>query len=159
MSQPGAIYCIDTSSIIHWFVEVYPPSIFPGLVGRVEDLIINGRLRAPKAVFDEVRPGDDCHSWAKAQAALFHEESQQVQSVVSSLMAKHKDPQKLHKGINGADPFVIAMAKAGGPNWVVVADEHAGSLENRKIPFVCGAEGIRCINFQGMMQAEGWKFH
>ena len=73
-------------------------------------------------------------------------------------MSTHFNPLKPQKGINGADPFVIAMAKAGGPNWVVVSDEHPGSLENRKIPFVCKAEGVRCINFKSMMLSEGWKF-
>jgi len=40
---------------------------------------------------------------------------------------RHHDPAKPHKGINGADPFVIAMAKDGGAQWKVVADEHPGS--------------------------------
>jgi hypothetical protein len=50
------------------------------------------------------------------------------------------------------------MAKDGGANWIVVADEHPGSADNRKIPFVCKAEGVNCINFQQMIAAEGWKF-
>jgi hypothetical protein len=61
-------------------------------------------------------------------------ESLSVQQIVRHLMATHHDPAKPHKGINGADPFVIAMAKDGGAQWKVVADEHPGSLENRKIP-------------------------
>ena len=57
--------------------------------------------------------------------------------------------------ISGADPFVIAMAKDGGANGKVVADEHPGSAENRKIPFVCNAEGVGCVTFQQMIFAEG----
>ena len=30
---------------------------------------------------------------------------------------------------SGANPFVIAMAKDGGSHWIVVSDEHSGSLE------------------------------
>jgi hypothetical protein len=56
------IYCIDTSSIIHWYVEQYPPAIFEGLQEKIESLIAEGRLRSPKAVFDEIKPGDDCHT-------------------------------------------------------------------------------------------------
>ncbi len=71
MPVPPPIYCIDTSSILEWFVDTYPPSIFPSLPDHVEVLIAQGRLRAPKkAVFDEIRPGDDCQKWAKAQTAL-----------------------------------------------------------------------------------------
>lgn len=149
-------YCIDTSSIILWFVDVYPPTIFPGLYTRIEQLVATGRLRSPRAVLDEIRPGDDCHEWAKGQAALFVEESTEVQRLVRRLMATHHNPAKPLKGINGADPFVIAMAMDTG--LVVVADEHPGSAENRKIPFVCNAEGVRCVIFQDLMRAEGWQF-
>jgi hypothetical protein len=158
MSGTPSIYCIDTSSILKWFVDTYPPAIFPGLVTRMENLIDAGRLRAPRAVFDEIRPGDDCHAWARAQTALFLEETVAVQRIVRQLMATHHDPARPTAGINGADPFVIAMASDGGPHWIVVTDEHAGSGENRKIPFVCNAERIRCLTFQQMMLAEGWQF-
>jgi hypothetical protein len=53
---------------------------------------------------------------------------------------------------------VIALAKDGGAQWKVVADEHPGSQENRKIPFVCNQEGVPCISFQEMMLVEAWKF-
>ena len=158
MNGTPPIYCIDTSSILVWFVDTYPPSIFPGLVIRMEELIAAGRLRAPRAVLDEIRPGDDCHAWVRAQTALFLEESVAVQRIVRRLMATHHDPARPTKGINGADPFVIAMARDGGAHWTVVADEHPGSRENRKIPFVCNAEGVRCLTFQQMMRAEGWQF-
>jgi hypothetical protein len=153
-----SIYCIDTSSILVWFVDTYPPAIFPGLVTRMEELIDAGRLRAPRAVFDEIRSGDDCHAWAKAQTLLFLEETVAVQRAVRRLMATHHDPARPTKGISGADPFVIAMVSEGGASWSVVADEHPGSRENRKIPFVCAAEGVRCMNFRQMMLAEGWQF-
>jgi hypothetical protein len=152
------VYCIDTSSIIKWYVEEYPPSIFEGLQERIEELIAAGRLRSPKAVLDEIKPGDDCHKWCKAQTALFVEEAVSVQEIVRVLMATHYNKEKPHKGISGGDPFVIAMAKNGGANWTVVADEHPGSAENRKIPFVCNAEGVKCITFKQMILAEGWKF-
>lgn len=155
---PAPHYCIDTSSIIQWYVDTYSPAIFPGLVIRIEDLIAAGRLRSPRAVLDEIRPGDDCHTWCKAQTDLFLEESADVQRIVRRLMTAHHDPLKPHKGINGADPFVIAMAKASGAHWTVVADENPGSLENRKIPFVCNTEGVTCINFQRLMLNEGWQF-
>ena len=135
MAKPPTFYCIDTSSILEWYVNTYPPSIFPSLPTRMEQLIAEGRLRAPKAVFDEIKPGDGCHKWAKAQTELFVEESTVVQKRVRQILATHHNPAKPQKGISGADPFVIAMAKDGGANWVVVANEHPGSLENRKIPF------------------------
>lgn len=157
MASPS-IYCIDTSSILEWFVDTYPPSLLPKLPDRMEALIASGRLRSPKAVLDEIKPGDECHKWVKSQVDFFVEESLAVQQLVKMLMATHHNPQKPLKGITGADPFVIAMAKSNGADWIVVSDEHAGSQENRKIPFVCSAEGVKCINFKAMMLAEGWTF-
>ncbi len=156
------VYCLDTSSAIEWFVRTYPPSILPNLPERMEALIDAGRLRAPKAVLDEIsRIDDDCCKWAKAQTELFIEESIAVQRIVRALMAQYPAPVKKKKkptGINGADPFVIALAKDGGAHWAVVSDEHPGSDENKKIPYVCKAEKVRCITFQRMMIEEGWQF-
>ena len=78
-----------------------------------------------------------------------------MQQIVRHLMATHHDPAKPHKGIRSVDPFVIAMAKDGGAQWKVVADEHPGSQENRKIPFVCNQEGVSWMTFQEMIVAEG----
>jgi hypothetical protein len=156
---PPQTYCLDTSSAIEWFVRHYGPAILPTLPARMEALIAADRLRSPRAVLDELsRIDDDCCKWAKAQTKLFLEESVEVQRVVRQLMATHQNPAAPHKGINGADPFVIALAKVTGGNCAVVSDENPGSLENRKIPFVCKAEGVRCITFQQLMLAEGWKF-
>lgn len=153
---PATRYSIDTSSVFEWFVRRYPPTIFPGLQTRVEDLVSAGRLRSPKAVLGEIRPGDDCHQWAKGQADLFVDEDRSVQVIVKQLMTVHHNPAKPHKGIGGADPFVIGLAKANG--WCVVSDEHFGSAEARKIPYVCQAEGVPCISFLQLMAAEGWQF-
>lgn len=155
---PSAFYAIDTSSIFDWFVRYYPPKIFPALQTKVEDLIAAGRLRAPKAVFGEIKPGDDCHAWAKGQPDLFVDEDEAVQKIVLDLMKTHHDPLKPQKGINGADPFVIALAKANGAGWSVVADEHPGTAESRKIPFVCAHEKVPWITFKQLMLAEGWQF-
>lgn len=149
-------YCLDTSSAIEWYVRTYTPAILPTLPARIEELIAAERLKSPRIVLDELtRIDDDCCKWAKAQTKLFLEESAAVQRIVRQLMTTHHNPVKPHKGIGGADPFVIALAKATGPHCTVVADEHPGSLQNRKIPFVCRAEGVPCITFQQLMLAEG----
>ena len=109
-------YCLDTSSAIEWYVRTYKPAILPTLPARIEALIAADRLRSPKIVLDELNPiDDDCSKWAKAQTKLFLEESVEVQQVVRQLMATHQNPAKPHKGVNGADPFVIALAQVTRP--------------------------------------------
>jgi hypothetical protein len=118
MSGQPPIYCIDTSSLFVWFVDTYPPAIFLGLVTRMEDLIAAGRLRSPRAVLDEIKPGDDCHTWARGQTELFLEESGAVQRIVRRLMATHHDPARPTKGISGVDPF----CHCHGPRWRAAVD-------------------------------------
>ena len=74
MMPPLSFYCIDTISILQWFVDSLSSGDFSGLQNRIEQLIAAGRLRSPKAVLDEIKPGDDCHTWCKAQAELFVED-------------------------------------------------------------------------------------
>lgn len=91
---PPQTCCIDTSSLLVWCVDTYPPATFPGLQSRIEQLIAAGRLRSPKAVQDEIKHGDDCHAWCNAQTELFVEESAALQRIVRSLMATHQNPAK-----------------------------------------------------------------
>ena len=72
--------------------------------------------------------------------------------------ATHHDKQKPHKGIGGGDPFVIAFGKGRRRARDRRRRRAPGSGENRKIPFVCNAEGVTCITFQQMILADGWKF-
>jgi hypothetical protein len=127
-------------------------------VKHVEILIVAGDLRASKEVLEELqRQDDDLYKWAKGQPALFVEDSEVVQEKVTTLMDKYLNPDKLDKGINGADPFVIGLAMTGNPAVTVVSGEKPGSKENPKIPYVCGVEGIPHATFLGLIQFEGWK--
>jgi len=51
------IYIFDTSSLIK--LKDYPTDLFIGLRERVESLILQGRIIAPKQVFDEINRQDD----------------------------------------------------------------------------------------------------
>lgn len=153
-------YSIDTSALVDWWVRYYPPASFPTLVTHVEALIAAGDLRASREVLDELQRQDDgLHEWAKDQQDFFIEDGDAVQDAVTALMDKYFNEEKPDKGIDGADPFVIGLAMtAANPPLTVVTGEKAGSKENPKIPYVCKAEGVPCIPFLGLIQAEGWKF-
>jgi hypothetical protein len=54
---------------------------------------------------------------------------------------------------NQADPFVIALAKVSG--YTVITEETGiGSLG--KIPGVCSAMKVECINLMQLIDAEDW---
>ncbi|MFQ5664767.1 MAG: DUF4411 family protein [Terriglobia bacterium] len=147
-------YSIDTSALINWWVEDYSPDVLPGLLPRMEALIAEGRLRAVRSVKDELAEGV-LRKWCLAQPNFFVDEDAEIQERVGQLMAAYQNPKKA-RGIDKADPFVIALADING--WHVVSAERGGSLaKNPNIPTVCGAIGVEHIRFFDMLRSERWQ--
>ena len=149
-------YSIDTSALINWWVEDYSPDVLPGLIPQMEALIVEGRLRAVRSVKDEMADGE-LRKWSLAQTDFFVEEDEAIQQRVGQLMASYQNPKKV-RGIDKADPFVIALADVADGDWYVVSAERGGSLaSNPNIPTVCNDIGINHIRFFKMLRLEGWQ--
>ena len=88
----------------------------------------------------------------------FNRWQEAVEAAVTELMDTYYNPDKPDKGINGADPFVIAPAQQSNPVLTVVSGEKPGSAENPKIPYVCGQRDVQHKNFLGLIQDQGWQF-
>lgn len=74
-------YSIDTSALLDWWVRYYPPSVFKGLVPRMEGLIDEGRLRASREVREEIEgKSDNLRDWCKKQDGLWVESSEAIQT-------------------------------------------------------------------------------
>ena len=153
------MYSIDTSALVDGWVRYYPQSNFPGLWAQIEGLVTAGSLRAALPVLWELeKQDDDLLAWAKAHRELFVDPNDEVQNAVTDLMDTYHDPEKPDKGINGADPFVIALADKSNPGLTVVSGEKPGSAENPKIPYVCAQLRLPHISFLGLIQSQGWSF-
>ena len=161
MAESSPCYSIDTSALIDWW-EVYSPDVFPGLLPLMENLIIEGRLRAVRYVRDEIRDSDDERTlakWCKAQNGFYLDDSDAIQITVREIMDKFQNPKKT-RGISNADPFVIAQADINRDKWCVVSSEkpaNGNADKNPNIPFVCKEIGIRHIGFLDMLRMENWK--
>jgi len=158
--MPTTVYSIDTSCLVHGWRRAYPPKRFPGIWVRIDALIDEGRLVASIEVYNELEKKDDelC-AWAKdRKAALFREIDDDVQGAVVHLMATYPKLVDTGKGKSGGDPFVIAQALAGDPVLTVITQEQGGSLDKPRIPFVCGEEGVPCIDLLALIEAEDWTF-
>lgn len=162
MAEDLPHYCIDTSSLIHWWDEAYSPDIFEGLPDRMSGLISVGRLCAARAVKDEIKDSQEPFTlakWCKRQNNFYIEDDERVQSKVKELMSQFHNPRKT-SGISGADPFVISRAKLNGDHWYVVSEENpsnGNAHKNPNIPFVCNRIGVKHIGFIDMLRLEGWK--
>lgn len=152
------IYSIDTSAILDGWVRHYPPDVFPALWDRIDELIIDGKLRATEEVLFELKKKtDEVYKWAKSKSALFVPIDDDIQIAVANILQKHERLVDARKNRSAADPFVIALAQLNDCT-VVTAEQPSNNLSKPRIPDVCLALNIPSINLLQLVREEGWKF-
>lgn len=151
-------YSIDTSSLIWAWRFAYPRDRFPSVWTQFENLIRSGDLKASPMVFEELkRQEDDLHAWAAAKQEMFIALDEAQQQEVREIMAGHAGLVQPGEDRVNADPFVIALARCYGMT-VVSEERRSGNPATPKIPNVCVARGVRCVNLLGLMADLGWTF-
>ncbi|HVS30724.1 MAG TPA: DUF4411 family protein [Thermoanaerobaculia bacterium] len=98
--------------------------------------------------------------WIKENSEIFRVPTAAETSFVAQIFqVPHFQMLVSGKGVlagkPAADPFVIAAAKIHG--GTVVTDETKKPNASR-IPNVCEHFGIPCLNVEGFLIAEGWRF-
>lgn len=148
-------YCIDTSSLIAAWHELYPPANFPSFWNHLDSLIRSGRLYSPFEVRREItNKSEALSSWLDDRKGMFVQLDANIQAEVKEVLARFQSFARGHGGKEFADPFVVALGKCNG--YIVITEEKGGSDTKPKIPFVCNHYGIGCINILGLIQAEKW---
>jgi hypothetical protein len=152
------LYSFDTSAVINGRRDLLPPEVFPSVWSKVEGLIASGAVHAVDEVRAELGKRDDsAKDWANAQTDLFVPLEADIQVATAEILRDHQKLMGTGKGRNGADPFVIGLAKAR--SGIVVTEESAtNNLSKPKIPDVCQAVGVRCVTLVGFIRDQGWTF-
>ena len=149
------IYCIDTSALIAAWYERYKPNRFPKLWEQLDQLIQEGRLVSSSLVLRECskQRSEELHDWLKPREAMFMAPDETVQGQVELIVNTYTGLVQAGKEKFQADPFVIAQAKVSG--YAVITEETGiGSLG--KIPGVCSAMKVECINLMQLIDEEDW---
>lgn len=151
-------YSFDTSSLVEPWRRTYPPDVFPSLWDQhLPALVSNGDLRSTEEVHVELqRQDDELLEWTTLHPGMFIEVDEAVQLSVAAILAEYPNLIDVNTGRSGADPFVIALAQTSG--CAVVTEEKPRSLINPKIPDVCAALGVRCMNMLQVIRDEGWTY-
>jgi hypothetical protein len=151
-------YSFDTSSIMNGRRDLLPPTVFRTLWSHIELMIAAGHIRAVDVVKDELgKRDDDASGWAKQQDGLFVALEADIQQATTTVLAAHPKLMGVGKGRNAADPFVIGLAIAR--SGIVVTEESAtGRLDKPKIPDVCEALNVPCLNLIRFITQQGWTF-
>jgi Domain of unknown function (DUF4411) len=158
-------YCVDTSAFIDLRVR-YPKEVFPGVWNRVSELAKVRRLISPAAVQRELKgKADEVLQWARQRRRLFVRLDGTQQRIVRELLQRFPDFVDPNKLVPEADPFVIALALARNrqegllpAQWAVVTQEKLSRSGRPKIPNVCAAFSVPCIDVLEMFRREKWRF-
>jgi hypothetical protein len=151
-------YSIDTSSLIE--LKRFARDVFPGVWEKVEELISSGRLVAAEEVRREIERGDDeLVRWAKQHRGLFRKPDEAQILAAQQALADFPNLVDPSKEGPDADPFVVALAKAGNEMPLLPKPYTVVSQERRRaIPQACSRYGIECITLIEMFRREGWSF-
>jgi hypothetical protein len=143
---------VDTSGWLDGWQRYYPPDVFPSLWAKLDELIASGEIVSSEEVYVELeRKADDLHDWVKARKQMLVPLSERVQHLAAELLSEYPRLVDTLRGRSKADPFVIATAM--DMNAIVVTGEvQTGRLDRPRIPDICLAKGIGCINFLQMIR-------
>lgn len=149
-------YTIDTCSFTA-MRRVYPEDVFPGAWRKLNELAESRVIISIDEVLEELQAEDDeVTKWAKRHAAIFLPLDAYVQTEAKKILAAHPTLVDLKKRKSGADPFVIAAGIVHGCS-VVTEEKPSGGPSKVKIPDVCKALKIECLNMLGMLRREGMR--
>lgn len=155
------VYIVDTCSFIvlgHYF-----PERFPSLWQRLDGLVVAERLLSVREVRRELSTQatkQHLKAWVEAHRVIFLVPSAEETEFTRTIFSTARFRQLVRKksiltGSPVADPFVIASAKVR--NGCVITEE-ADPVNGVRIPSICKHFGVSCMNLEGLMEREGWRF-
>lgn len=145
-------YCVDTSGWLDGWERHYPPDVFPTLWSKIEQLIDAEQIMSSEEVYVELqKKADELHDWVKNRKQMLVPLSEEIQGIAAELLREFPRLVDTLRGRSKADPFVIATA-IGRDAIVVTGEPVTGKMNKPRIPDVCQAKGIRCINFLQMIR-------
>ena len=151
------LYWIDAVVLIQASNAYYPFHRVPKFWIFISRQLDSGTIRAPKIVWQEVSDGtDELANWVRQrkEKGLCVTASKTVQEkykeISGHVYSKYK-PHQAGEFLKGGDGWVIAHAMA--TSGTVVTEESDRSRKAKvKIPTVCKALGIKCINTFSMLE-------
>jgi|SRR5215467_2078800 len=165
--EASLIYWLDTNVFIRAKNGPYKFKVFGVFWAFFDEQITAGRSRCPKMVYQQIvngeEPLDDLARWVKTrrQSGLFVDANGEVQKymnkVADHVMGNYEQQHAAHF-LSGADPWLIAHSIHS--KGVVVTHESARRPDAKvaRIPDVCHAFKVPCIDTYEMLDRLGADF-
>ena len=156
-------FWIDSDSLIESKKGPYAFDIAPGFWKFLEQKISEEAIASSVTVyneFEDYEAEDDLLQWAKQQkdAGFFVDADPLVQTAFRQIADYVNNTYPQHQAsefLNGADPWIIAHAKAYGGR-VVTFEKGAPNSKKPKIPDICQQFGMEdCLNLYEMARELG----
>lgn len=152
-----AKYVFDSNIFIN-LQRRQPIDIYPSLWSKIGELMDDGTIISSQEVYDEIMiGGDELEEWAKARKQCFLPSSVPVQQKVRAILVSHRGLVEGGKKKNSADPFVVALATQERCK-VVTEETRTRDAKVPKIPDVCDAYQIECLDFVGFAREVKFAF-
>ena len=146
-------YIVDANTLIEAANVYYAFKRVPGFWQWMAEQCSDGVIRSASMVKDEIEYPIELVDWVderEVDGFFIDVSSQEIQKefqkVAMWVMAQKFGPEHKAKFLDGADPWIIAAAKV--LNCKVVTQEKSGGANTKKvkIPDVCLAMGVECVN-------------
>lgn len=153
-------YVFDSGPLIDLFRHYYPDR-FPSLWEKFDGLTRQNYITSVREVSNEIGARDDNLSeWSKDNKILFPTPDIEELVIVAEIFKTPHFQAMIRKqerlqGKPVADPFVVAKAKYLNA-YVVTTERYTDNAA--KLPNVCKAFSVKCINLEEFMELEGWAF-
>ncbi len=150
-------YRLDTDIFIESRKGPYGFDIAPGFWAVIEQKARDGVVASSTLVYDEICAGDDdLVEWVKARRALvFREPDPAVQHayrLIAAYVVSNHDATAATVFLGGADPWLIAHAKAHGGAVVTRETRAIPGAGKVKIPNICQAFEVPVVDVYEMLR-------
>jgi len=157
-------YCLDSNVFIQAKNGPYGMDIVPSFWTLLDSQAASGSICCALMVYDELVAGnDELAAWAKQRrnSGFFLAPSATTQAVLSQIAVHVQGNYPSHQArafLAGADPWVVAQAKAEGQ--IVVTHERLVTPASRKpkIPNICQVFQVDWIDTYKMLRDLGARF-
>lgn len=166
-------YCLDTNVFLESFKRYYSFSIAPPFWDALVDWGNQGTVQSLNIVYDELVKGDqdELVDWVKNTGRSIFQEpdisTYDEYTKIADLVVRDYEPHVVEPFLKGADPWVIAHAKAN--NYTVITLEGfrqeqrnpSGHFGCRKvaIPNICKKIGVSVTDTFQFLSNIGFSFH
>lgn len=164
------LYLFDANVLITASDKYYPTDGVPEFWEWIEHEAMNGRIKLPVEVLDEILAGskkdDPLVEWMNTHKDILRLKEKVDPSLVNKVVTEGYAPDLTDDQLIeiGQDPFLIAYALARTAERCVVTVEVSSpskKRQNRKVPDVCTHLGVYCQNpfqvYRSLGFSTAWK--